>query len=287
MRKTVNKKDTKNTFKQFIRKTCFATGVTIFCCLLLFCIHAFNSGLIQHKIELLKTYWWQFFTDMGFSLQQEDGILMKGRDKTDAEEIKKIVNSIASSVNYSILRLNVNEIQDKLKKLPWIKNVQVTRKLPNFLFIEIVEKKSIALFKEQNNYYPIDETGNIINAKEDGNFEEAIIIVGKGSVKKTPELITALNKKTALKERVMGAKYISERRWRLYIDDLENGVVIDLSEAPLEENLTRLEELQQKYKIFDKQAKRVDLRLKDRAIIEPLTPNSILKPFSENKEKKP
>ena len=279
MRK-VAKTNIKEKLRRILRRIGFAICVTAFVCFVLFSVHAFRIGLIQQKVQDVQAFWWNSLQRIGFDLPTKNSILIVGRERTEKDAVKKIIDAESIAVDYQILRLDLKKIQRNLKSLPWVKEVNVKRQLPNMLYVSLKERKPIALFKDKNGYYPIDEEGTIVYIKEDGNIEEQIIIVGKGSVKECPSLIKELDAYPRIKERVMGAKLIGERRWQLFIDDLENGVVVDLPDAPLSKGLARLDVENNQHGILNKQAKRIDLRLDDRAVIVPLTSDSILRPFS-------
>lgn len=285
MRK-VAKTTVKEKIKKILRKIVFAICVSVLICFVIFGVHAYRSGLFQKKVQDVQTFWWNSLKHIGFDLPIRNSVFISGRERTESDTVQEVINEIAAPVDYQILRLDLKQLQANLKALPWVKKASVKRQLPHVLYVVLEERKPIALFKNNSNYYPIDEDGMIVHAKEDGNVEELIVIVGKGSVSKAPMLVKELEKYPQIKERVMGAKLIGERRWQLFIDDLENGVIVDLPDAPLSQGLARLYIEDNQNGILDKQAKRIDLRLNDRAVIVPLTSDSILRPLSSGKEKK-
>ncbi|MGN1091064.1 MAG: cell division protein FtsQ/DivIB [Alphaproteobacteria bacterium] len=282
MRK-VAKTNVKEKIKKFLQKILLSIGVSAFVCLVLFSVHAFRTGLVEKKVKEVNVFWWDSLQKIGFDLPVKNSVLVAGRERTEKDAVKKIINKAANAVNYQILRLDLEQIQNELKSLPWVKQADVIRQLPDFLFVVLKERKPIALFKNKNDFYPIDENGTLVKQKDEENVEELIIIVGSGSVEKTPELIKALNDFPKINKRVMGAKYIGNRRWQLYIDDLLNGIVVDLPDAPLSESLKRLDEENTNKGILDKQVKRIDLRLNDRIITEPMNADSVLKPLKTAK----
>ena len=282
MRK-VAKTNVKEKIKKILRKVVLAICASALICLVLFGVHAYRSGAFQKKISDYQSAWNNWLVGRGFYISGEGDIFISGRDRTDLDSVRK---ALAIPENGLITQLDLKDMHSRLRKLPWVKKASIKRQLPNVLYVILEERKPIALFKDKNNYYPIDEDGMIVHTKEDGNVEELIVIVGKGSVSQAPTLVKELEKYPQIKERVMGAKLIGERRWQLFIDDLENGVVVDLPDVPLSEGLARLYTANNQNGILDKQAKRIDLRLNDRAVIVPLTSDSILRPLSSGKEKK-
>lgn len=283
MRK-INKKKRSFSIKKFFKKILVAMVLTVVFACVLFIIYAFREGIVQQKFDIAYRAYTNVVRFVGFKVPEN--IPVSGRVRTDLDEVKRALSLSDETV---ITRLNLQQMQENLKQLPWVKQATVVRKLPNILEIHLTEREPIALFQQKNHYHPIDEDGNLVLVDE-GNTDEWIIIVGKNAPKQAPALIAALNHLTEqsgidIKDRVMGAALIDERRWDLYIDDLVDGLVVELPEGDLAKSLNRLVELQKKHHILDKQIKKLDLRFEGKQYITPITRDSILKPISA-KEKK-
>ena len=281
MRK-IKKKKQHFSFGKFFKKLALIAIALVLSCAVGLAVYAFHTHQLQDKVKDMENSWNNFMGDLGFKIS-DNTIMIKGREKTSAESIYK---ALAVPDDKVIMHLDLEKSQANLKALPWVKDASVIRQLPNNVKIIITERKAIALYQSGSNYYPIDEDGKLVHVDE-GNVEELIIIVGKNAPQNTPALIKALNQHPVIRDRVMGATYIDSRRWRLYIDDLNHGIVVDLPEdTQLAKSLKRLEELNQKNKVLEKQIKRLDLRFEGKEYITPVSSDSILKPIS-GKGKKP
>jgi cell division septal protein FtsQ len=129
-----------------------------FVCFTIACLWGWYSGYIQRKYDILKENFHQFLADSGFVL---DDILIDGRVRTPKTEIR---NALNLPVDNLITTLDISAMQQNLQKLPWIKEASVTRQLPNILYLNLVERKPIALWQNGQKHYPIDEEGNIVTA---------------------------------------------------------------------------------------------------------------------------
>ena len=108
-------------------------------------------------------------------------------------------------------------------------------------------------------------------------FEDGLnVVVGKNAPRKAPELIKALKQFEMLYTRTISAVLISSRRWNLYIDDVENGIIVLLPDANLTETFKRLDNLQKENGILDKKIRKIDLRQEDKIIIKPDGEEAIL-----------
>ena len=68
----------------------------------------------------------------------------------------------------NILALHLGELGNKLRKLPWVENVTVTRKLPDTIIVEIKERHPKTLINLNGLFY-LDESGQpfkTVDAKE-------------------------------------------------------------------------------------------------------------------------
>jgi len=276
--RTINKKNKKSfSFKLWIHRILICFWILCFICFAGFCVWGWHSGYIQKKYEKLKTQYHQMMGNAGFVLND---ILIQGRVRTSKTDIK---NALNLPVENLILTFDLNQMQKNLSQLPWIKEVSVSRQLPDILFIRLIERTPIALWQKGNAYFPLDEHGNLINT----NCEECVylpLVVGENAPKATPELIETLNKFNNLKDRVVSAVFINNRRWNLYIDDIQNGIIVLLPEADLMNSLKRLDTLQQTKKVLDRDIEKIDLRFADKTIIKPKSEDAITFPEKGGKE---
>ena len=116
MRK-VAKTNVKEKIKKFLQKILLSIGVSAFVCLVLFSVHAFRTGLVEKKVKEVNVFWWDSLQKIGFDLPVKNSVLVAGRERTEKDAVKKIINKAANAVNYQILRLDLEQIQNELKAL--------------------------------------------------------------------------------------------------------------------------------------------------------------------------
>lgn len=228
---------------------------------------------------------WNAFNDSAASLMKNvgfevDDVLINGRVRTSMDEINKALEAPTGKL---ITSLDLKQMQQNLERLPWIKSASIYRQLPSLLIVDIQERTPIALWQHKNKHYPLDEDGNVVYAPYDNVSAYLIVVVGGTAPKSAPYLIKALMKYPELYERVQGAVWIGSRRWNLYITDNNHEMIVKLPEGNLDASLKRLNALDQKEHIFNKQIKILDLRLADRTIVELDTKESVILPKKEKK----
>lgn len=118
---------------------------------------------------------------------QIKSILISGNTKSSTEKIKGIINNKADIKIFSlgpikvssksIFLANVSDmVKASLRDLPVIDNIKISRKFPDNVMVDILERKAIAIFCAQNNEcFFIDEKGIIFEKIKEG--EESLFIV--------------------------------------------------------------------------------------------------------------
>ena len=272
MRKVKKAKTTeKISFRTLLHRVWICFWAVIILCFLGFNIWGYYSGFLAKKWNLITQSVQSGLKDAGFTLNE---ILITGRNRTSITDVCQILeipqescHDLSVPKGRVITTFDIKEIQEKFKKLPWVKNVVVRRQLPDILYIDLVEKKPIALWQNNKKYYPLDEQGNVVEAQCPECSEYLLLIVGHNAPKQTPHLIEQLEKHESIYNRIQSAKWVDDRRWDLYIDDINNGKKVLLPDLDLEESLNRLENLQKTKNVLDRQIELLDLRLDDRIII--------------------
>ena len=67
------------------------------------------------------------------------------------------------SINASLLKVNRDEIYNKLSRKKWVETVRITKIFPHTLVIDIEEKKPCIISEIKNKYYLLDKNGDIID----------------------------------------------------------------------------------------------------------------------------
>lgn len=190
-------------------------------------------------------------------------VVIEGHARTTKEEVMNVLN-IAQGM--SILEIDLEEIREKVAQLPWVRSALVERHLPSSLRIVVEEKTPIAIWQNRQKYFPLDQDGQTI-ADNKTVLSNLVLVVGADAPLNTPELITLLDQYPKLASEVRSAVRIGDRRWNLIFRDVQNGVVVYLPETDMAVAIRRLQDLQDKQQILDKDLKVIDLRLSDRLIV--------------------
>lgn len=202
---------------------------------------------------------------MGFTVQN---VMVKGRVHTDADTIKAIVNIQQGDPLFS---MDPAEAQNMLEKLSWVKTAQVQRRLPDTIFIQLEERKPLALWQRQQKISLIDEDGVVLTDRNLSEFKDLVIVTGKKSEVEAFNLIKQLYAEPDITKLVEGAVFVSERRWNLKLKD---GKEIKLPEDDIGFALRRLAVMDEEEGLLSRSILSVDLRERDRISVQ-ASPNEI------------
>lgn len=221
-----------------------------------FCLLFFTNYHLRIADNFLNFFYKQS-ANFGFRLKE---IVAHGRVKTKQSDI---LNAVELKIGAPILEADVNKIRYGLEKLEWVRKATVIRNLPDCIYIKISERKPIAIWKNKQKFYFIDEDGVLITDYDQSFYGKLPLFLGEGAALKAKDLIKILDSKKTLKENIKAFSRVRERRWNVF---LNNNTLIKFSDQHLEEGLNLLEKLIQENKITDK-TKELDMRFKDRFFI--------------------
>jgi len=113
-------------------------------------------------IIILIFIWLLFFSTL-FKIQT---IEVNGIGDNKVIEIKSIALNLAENrllVKNNLLLYDKNKLIKKLNEKYFLDNLEISKKLFHTLVIKLQEKKQIAVWREDEQYYYLDDDGNIIN----------------------------------------------------------------------------------------------------------------------------
>jgi len=101
----------------------------------------------------------------------------------------------------------------ELMKLGWIADARVSRRLPDTLVVDIVERIPTAIWQYQHRLALIDKDGIVIGPVDDRTMPDLPVVVGPGANRRATELAALMDKAPSLKPLVTAATWQGNRRW--------------------------------------------------------------------------
>lgn len=140
----------------------------------------------------------------------------------------KIYERILGQNDRAMTTLDLAALRDELNQLPWVKDARVSRKLPDTLVIDIVERTPHAVLRKPDRMVLIDDTGVELESVRADRAKGMLVLSGMGVGQRVEDLTRLLDAAPALKPQVSEAEWVGNRRWNL---TFKTGQVLALPEG--------------------------------------------------------
>lgn len=240
-------------------------------------IWLYSSGFFGEKWDQTKTGFHSLMADAGFVVVLEN-VLVYDRQRTPVEDLRDAFlgdEDWFPEKPIPVTQIDIGKIKERVEELPWVKSVVINRQLPNLLEVHLTEREPLAIYQRNGKVNPLDTEGNIVETNTDG-LEDLIVVVGEEAPAYTPALIKILEKNQSIYNKVLSATFVGNRRWNLMLEDNGKRISVLLPETEIDNALKRLNKINQRYHLFDRNISQIDLRLDDRTIIETINDKPII-----------
>ncbi len=217
-----------------------------------------RAGTVGNGIDRLGHGLLMMTADLGLSVQE---VMVTGRTETAAPDMLAAIDVQRGA---PILAVDPEAVRQRLKKLSWVRDARVERRLPGVISIAIEERVPMALWQRGGKLVLVDREGAVVLRSSLDRFRHLITLVGDDAPKGAPELLALLSTEPQLERRVTAAIRVGERRWNLQMD---NGIDVRLPETDIAAAWTQLAQLERDQKVLGRDVVTIDLRLPDRFVI--------------------
>lgn len=232
------------------------------------------SGWLDARIGDLTASALAMSADAGLRV---DDVVLSGRENADAAEILAALDIERGA---PILAMDMDAARERLESLGWIRSAEIARRLPDVVFVRVVERQPLALWQHDGRTALVDRYGETIQRSGLDKFAHLPLIVGDGAPAHAPQLIDLLRTFPVVAQAIEAAVRVSERRWNLR---LRNGIDVRLPEENISAALARLDDFQREHALLDRDVVAVDLRVPDRLIVR-VGRDSAPRPKAEGKD---
>lgn len=133
----------------------------------------------------------------------------------------KVYEITLAQKDRSMMLVDIDEVREDLMRNGWIKDARISRRLPDTLVVDIVEREPVAVWQHKGTLSLIDKTGYPLEEIAREEIPDLPVIVGKKANLKFTQLDQLLDVAPALRPMVTGATWIGNRRWDLEFDSGE------------------------------------------------------------------
>ncbi len=190
-----------------------------------------------------------------------DDVLVEGRARTKRSAILK---ALGVARDTPILAFDPHAAKRRLEALPWVRAATVERRLPEAIFVRLVEREPRALWQHRGRLAVIDRGGDVIPGAKPEAFADLPLVVGEGAPGHAADLLAMLDSEPELKTRVSAAVRVRDRRWNLRLD---GGIDVRLPEQDPAAAWAELARIQREHDVLGRDVVIIDLRMPDRLIV--------------------
>ncbi len=230
----------------------------------IFAIIFFSIIIIVNAMGIPKQVYSQYAAwsaKAGFEVKSVEILGMKEVDEL------KVYNMIFQSEDLSMPMIDIEKIRADIIENGWVEDVRVTRRLPDTLVVEVVERQPTAVWQHDGKYSLVDKNGVVLEDVEESNYLGLPLIAGEGANDKINNLNELLDEAPALKPQVIGAKWVGNRRWDIIF---KTGETLSLPEGEklAADALLNFAKMDGISRLLDRDIVRIDFRDPKRAYLQ-------------------
>jgi cell division protein FtsQ len=198
----------------------------------------------------------------------ELGFTMKRVEIKGANHIRQLdVYNIAFDQPSSAMPLvDLEATRQRLLRFGWVRDARVSRRLPDTLVVDIVERRPAAIWQHNQKLALIDMDGVVLEAVRLDAMPDLPLLIGPGANLHAAQLARLTQAAPNLKPAMAGASWVGGRRWDLRF---QSGEVLALpeGEAAARKALAKFASIDQSVQLLGKGYVRIDMRDPKRMLI--------------------
>jgi cell division protein FtsQ len=168
--------------------------------------------------------------------------------------------------------VDVAAIRSRLLQFGWVQDARVSRRLPDTLVIDIVERTPAALWQNKGQLALIDREGVVLERVPITKMPDLPLLIGPGANRYSKQLDALMGSVPTLKPQLASATWVGNRRWDL---NFQSGETIALPEGQqaAQASLQKFAKLDRSSGMLGRGLVRIDLRIPGKMIVRlPRTP---------------
>ena len=155
-------------------------------------------------------------------------------------EESKIIGKLSEIYEKNILFIERNDIERPLKSIEFLEKIEVKKKYPNTIIINVYETEPVAILFKENSKYLLDSSSNLIPFNENMLFDDLPSIFGEKAEQDFINFFDQLGNNNFPKQRVKNFYYFQIGRWDL---ELLNNQIIKFPASRIPEAIQQSVEL--------------------------------------------
>lgn len=206
-------------------------------------------------------------TQIGMAIGRA-GFEVKRVEVTGIDRMERLtVYAIAlDQVSMAMPLVDLDKVREQLMQYGWIADARVSRRLPDTLVVDIVERKPAAIWQNKQKLSLIDAEGVILERVNVNAMPDLPLLIGSNANEQAAELKALMDNVPSLKPVLAGATWVGNRRWDLRF---QSGEVLALPEGPevATNALTKFARMDGVQRLLGRGFARFDMRNPDKLVV--------------------
>ena len=198
--------------------------------------------------------------DAGFRVRSVD---VKGVHKMDSKPVFQIA---LDQKSMAMPLVDVAAIRQRLLQYGWVKDARVSRRLPDTLVIDIIERKPTAIWQDNSRLSLIDAEGVVLDRVPISAMPDLPLLIGPGANGQSRNLQAILKDAPTLGPQLESATWVGRRRWDL---NFQSGETVALPEGQDDARaaLAKFAKLDKSAGLLGRGIVRIDLRIPGKMVV--------------------
>jgi len=156
---------------------------------------------------------------------QVEKVEVHGTERMDEMAVYAIA---LGQVDRSMLNIDLPRVRQDIMHLPWVQDARISRRLPDTLVVDVVERKPAAVWQQGGKLSLIDAEGVVLEPVSPAAMPDLPLLVGTDANLQAARLARLMEAAPALKPVLAGATWVGNRRWDLRF---QSGETLSLPEG--------------------------------------------------------
>lgn len=196
----------------------------------------------------------------GFTVRR---IEPKGLNRLKPMEVYKVAQG---QLGRAMPLADLEATRQQLLRFGWVRDARVSRRFPDTLLVDIVERSPAAIWQHNQKLALIDRDGVVLEPIDLSAMPDLPLLIGPAANRHASDLDRLLQAAPEMKELLANATWVGGRRWDLRF---HSGETLALPEGPEAASgaLTRFAALDRKSQLLGRGFVRFDLRIPGKMIV--------------------
>lgn len=228
--------------------------------LVLLAAAAIAAILVMQVPQRIGVAFGQAVGEAGFTVRRYE---IRGVNRMDRQRIDAMVST---ELRRAMPLVDLASLRERLLVFGWVADARVSRRLPDTLVIDIVERTPAAIWQHEQRLMLIDASGVVLEHVRLEAMPDLPLLIGPDANRQSATLGRLLDRASHLRPQLAGATWVGGRRWDLRFQTGELLALPEGDEAALRA-ISEFARRDQQAQLLGRGFARFDMRIPGRMIV--------------------